>query len=146
MSRTNKDKPHWVRTKWYVPVHIYCREASYSAPRLGLRYGRYRRPGLRDCDLPIEPVYANPRLLTWLKPPLEPSHCYWEATWPVRWNYPYTRPPRRDDRHLGWWGPDRRLVRDQCRKAIQEYHGSGDIEIIVSIRHHTHSPAKGWWD
>lgn len=136
MSRTDKDKPYWVRTDWYRPVHNHCQH--HDTP-----YDWQRFPnGPRQCDLPETPTYYSSASWRMRQNPC----CHWEAEWPRLWRYPYTRGPRRDDRALGWWGPDRRLVRDQCRKAMQEYRGSGDMEIVVSTRHHNHSPSKGWWD
>lgn len=139
MSRTDKDKPHWVRAEWYVPVHTYCQFDDQ-------RFGWFRFPdGPRECDLPEDPVYRNPRgPRGWL---VRTSwNCTWEAEWPWKRRYRWTRAPRRVERRLGWYGPDRRRVRDECRVALQEYRGSGDVEIAVTTAHHHHCSIKGWWD
>lgn len=140
MSRTDKDKPHWVRAQWYVPVHTYCQFDD-------VRWGWHRFPdGPRECNLPETPVYGDYKAPRWRN--RTSWDCYWEAQWPFCKRYCCTRGPKKSERSLGWWGPDRRLVRDQCRKALQEYRGSGDVEIVVSTQHHNHGPNKGWgwWD
>lgn len=142
MSRTDKDAPWWVTAERYVPDHRYCQEAGQHTAR---RW-QYSPRGDRVCDLPAEPIYGNPRIRARWRGLGGEQHCTWEAEWPWRLRYRYTWGPTREDRHLGWWGPDRRLVRDECRKAAQEFRGTGVVEIAVSTRHHTHSPAKGWWD
>lgn len=141
MSRTDKDVPWWVAAEWYVPEHRYCREAGSSR-----RSWQYSPWGDRECDLPESPIHHNPYMRARWRGRAKEVHCFWEAEWPWRLRYRYTWGPTREDRRLAWWGPDRRRIRDECRKAAQEYRGTGDVEIVVSTRHHTHSPAKGWWD
>jgi hypothetical protein len=140
MSRTDKDVPWWVATEWYEPDHNGCQ----SAPSHVVRWTASPRES-RVCDLPEVPTRHNPYMRAWRGRKRE-MHCVWEAQWPWKARYRYGWGPTREDCRLVWWGPDRRRIRDECRKAVQEYRGTGDVEIVVSTRHHTHSPAKGWWD
>jgi hypothetical protein len=68
--------------------------------------------------------------------------CTWEPA--GRWDRKYyTQPPRSVDRFLYFHGPNRRVMRDFCVKARQEYAGSGDVEAIEPGRR----PSKlDWWD
>ena len=141
MSRTDKDLPHWVATEWYVPVHVGCPNGGY----VRYRWQRSQR-GERVCDLPEVPVRSNPNRVAARRIFMDDQHCYWEAAWPQRWRYQYTWGPKKIDRHVSWWGPDRARVRDECRQARKEYRASGDVEIDVTSRHHAHAPDKGWWD
>jgi hypothetical protein len=132
MSRTDKDKPWWVRTEWYKADHR-CRLA---VPAMA-RWSTY------ECDLAPEPFrgYTEPR---WMHP--SKPGCTWAAEWPRRDRYNYTRPPTRVDKHLGWWGPDRRDVRDLMNEARKQYHGYREVEILEPVQHHRHAGKKGWWD
>jgi hypothetical protein len=136
MSRTDKDRPWWIRSEWYEPVHYNC-----------MYYQGYQTcDRSRVCDLPPEPVRGNfsypsaghrygPR-----------AQCIWYPMWPRRVRYNYTRPPTRVDKHLGWWGPDRRDVRDLMIKARKQYRGYREVEILEPVRHHRHAGKAGWWD
>jgi hypothetical protein len=144
MSRTDKDAPWWVQTDWYLPMHEMCQAGPYA---------RYRwqtsQRGARECDLPETPVRkakSYRRRSIW-RLTEEQMHCYWEPEWPwEQRRYSFTWGPRREDRRLAWWGPDRRRVRDECRAARKEYRGFGDVETDVSKLHHNHAPRKGYWD
>lgn len=138
MSRTDKDKPWWVRTNWYVAAHEKCPFDSYRRDAYWSRS--------RECDLPPDPLRSNfaqgyqPR---WIR---RPAACTWEPEWPRRDRYNFTRPPSREDKHLGWWGPDRRDVRDLMIEARKQYHGNREVEILEPVQHHRHTSKKGWWD
>lgn len=140
MSRTDKDAPWWVRSEWYEPVHFNCPNT------LGYLIWRWR-PAKSACDLPTDPVRYNPRLIRRWRP-REQTPCYWEAEWPYRDRYRYTHGPTKEDRHLGWYGPDRARVRDQLLGAKKEHHAHGDVEIVgqALFHHHRHASIKGWWD
>lgn len=141
MSRTDKDTPWWVQTNWYIPVHVHCQEGPYAKYRWMMS-----QRGPRACDLPSAPVRIYVRHRNAWRLPIEDQHCYWEPEWPWRRRYLYTWGPRGKDRRLGWWGPDRSRLRDECREARKQYRGFGDVEIEVSAIHHNHAPIKGWWD
>src|SRR4029450_9708130 len=133
MSRTDKDMPFWVVAKWYKPSH-------------GIRCPQYDRGGwakTEPCDLPQNPVRQTG--FHWR---IRATRCIWEADWDERvgYRYRYTWGPRKVDRHLDWYGPDRAKVRDQMTKAKKQYNGSGDVEIVERVQHHRHASIKGWWD
>lgn len=133
MSRTDKDAPYWVRVEFYEPVHWLCPNEEAHIYRLG-----WRPKADRECDLPDRPVrhrYMASR-------GLRNKTCTWE---PVgRWDRKYyTRPPRGRDRQVYFHSPVRRVVRDFCSKARQEFHGTGEVQIVEPGRR----PSKlDWWD
>lgn len=143
MSRTDKDVPHWVRVSLdrFEPSHEHgC--PYYNMPR----FDRRPKP-FRDCNLPERPVRQSHAHLRGGYPrdiATYPWQCTWEA--PYDRDYWYDRPPSQKDRHLEWYGPDRAQVRDQCREALKEYHGSGEAEVEVLRYHHRHASKKGWWN
>jgi hypothetical protein len=125
MSRTDKDKPCWVTATWYEPHHGLCTKSRWSS--------RY------PCDLPEFPV-RSAEAYSWRSK----THCSWVVHHENRFCCRYS--PSREDRRLGWWGPDRRAKRDSLRSAAKEYRAAGEVETEPPVRQHTHSPAKGWWD
>ena len=130
MSRTDKDMPFWASAEYYEPWHAWRCVNSQS------RYGD------RPCTLPERVVRQHPQY--------KRTHrlCTWEPDWSERrsYRYRYTWGPRKTDRHLDWYGPDRAKVRDQMTKAKHQYNGSGDVEIVERVQHHHHASIKGWWD
>ena len=121
MSRTDKDAPWWVRVEFYEPEHSHCPNAAMHSRRWLMQ----QLPVTRECDLPEEPVRHN-----WRQAPRHErySHCTWE---PSGWDRKYyTRPPRSYDRRIYFHGPSRRVFRDFCQKAKQEFAGSGEVELI----------------
>lgn len=138
MSRTDKDAPWWVRSEYYEPAHYFC---QFDIFRI---FGWHRFPdGRRSCDLPSEPFRERHR--NYVSQRNGPS-CMWAAEWPRRWRYNYTWGPSREDRHLAWYGPDRRRARDMLIEAAKEYRGYGDVDVIEPTWHHRHASMKGWWD
>jgi hypothetical protein len=127
MSRTDKDVPNWVRTEYYTPHHARrCPNGWWNADR---------HLDVQECTLTPTPVRASPSTL-------KETSCHWSPSW-VWKNYT----PSSQDRRWYWWGPDRARVRDACRKAAQEYNGSGETEIEVPQWNHHHTPISGgWWD
>jgi hypothetical protein len=127
MSRTDKDKPCWVTAEWYTPFHGYhCRYGW-----LATQY---------PCDLPENPV-RSASAYSWGR---SETKCSWVVHHENRYCCRYS--PSREDRRLGWWGPDRRAKRDSLKSAVKEYRAAGEVETEPPVRQHTHSPAKGWWD
>ncbi len=130
MSNTDKDKPYWVTAVWWEADHWLCEN---DVPRRWYRGGR-------TCDLPDRPVRQHPEHR-------RTGRCTWQAEWPFRDRYRYTRPPTREERRAGWHGPQRAAVRDECHAAVAEYRGSGRVDTIPTTRQHRHSPLRrGWWD
>lgn len=138
MSRTDKDAPWWVRSEYYTPSHYYC-EFDYNR-----WYGWHKFPdGPRVCDLPPEPFRHRHR--DWVIHRRGPT-CMWESEWPWKRRYSCTHAPTREDRHLGWYGPDRRRARDLMIEAGKEYRGYREVDVIEPTWHHRHASIKGWWD
>lgn len=132
MSGTDKDMPVWASAEYYEPWHAY---------RCGSRPGT--RFGDEPCTLPAEPVRQHPAHRRTSR-----GACIWEPVWPgpAERRYRCTWGPKRDDRHFGWWGPDRAKVRDQMTKARQQYNASREVEIVERVDQHRHAPVAGWWD
>ena len=133
MSRTDKDVPHWVSAEYYEPHH-----ALRCGSRPGTKFGN------EPCTLPARVVREPPQ---WGR---TRRQCHWEPVWyEERRQYRYcsTWGPRKTDRHVYWWGPDRALVRDQLTTAKQQYNGSRDVENVERVDLHHHAPIRGgWWD
>lgn len=101
MSRTDKDDPIWVRADYFQPRHHYWCGRS---PRYA-------------CDLPAAPLRRHPHTTAVFR------HCGWM---PVRdWR---TRPLL--PAYTGWQDPQRRVVVNQCRRAVQQYNGSGEVDVV----------------
>lgn len=146
MSRTDKDVPWRIAAEWYAPLHMYC---QYDNFHVGFWPKVPRRQGRRPCDLPPAPRRGENHPSAWRNSwRRDEYHCTWEPEYPYgsyRWSY--NRPPTKKERHLDWWGPDRAQRRDQCREAMKEYSGEGDIEAtFVYGYHHRHASKKGWWN
>lgn len=118
MSKTDKDRPSWVRAKdepnpgiWH---HYRC-ETTFSAYK-------WRWPAL-PCDIDTR----------------HQSRChYYEAqrAWcsaPPNWY-----------RHARWYNPERNNVRMDCLRAMKEYASSGDTDVIVSTSQHRHGASWDW--
>lgn len=130
MSRTDKDTPWWVLSEWYEPRHSRC------------QHSRFPRPG-QQCDLPAAPRLEHPSKVRFTG-----RHCYWYPLWPVNFRSYFSWapcPPPRWFRQHTWYDPDRTRTRDDCRKAIKEYRGSGGIDTIPRTDQHKHSAGAIWW-
>lgn len=134
MSRTNKDKPVWVTAEWYEPYHRcgWYRVPKYvetdvplywDKTRFEKKFVGYRWEYKGDCDLPAEPVRSN-TVLAWRRRYNTEQRCSWEMEW-TRDRHYGTRGVRKTRYcHDEFHGPQRRAVRDACRKAKQ-----GDWEV-----------------
>ena len=135
MSRTDKDKPWWVRATWMVPSHSnYCPHYEH---------GNRFHPKIA-CNLPAVPVLKPPAGYIRRWPPV--PQCTWEPEYPHRDRYRYTRLPTKRDKHFDWWGPARARDRDAAVKARKQYLGSGDVDEPKVMPQHRHCSIKGWWD
>lgn len=145
MSNTDKDKPWYVRAEWYEPSHGKGCEFSW---RSGLRSRFF--PPERPCDLPPEPVrsnYCQGYRQGWRIRYSTHDPCHWVPVWPGGRRYNYTWGPTKEDRHKGWYGPDRADVRNLLVRARQEYNGSRGTDVNEPVQHHRHGPRTGgWWD
>lgn len=132
MSRTDKDMPRWASAEYYEPYHaLRCRG------RLGIKFGN------EPCTLPTEPIRQHPAHRR-----VSRGACIWEPVWYDRSErrYWHCRGPRKEDRHLYWWGPDRAKTRACLKEAKKQYNCSHEVEIVERALQHRHSPGKGWWD
>ena len=134
MSRTRKDQPWWVRAEWWEPEH-WCQD-----------YGRSRWYRCRPhCDLPAEPI-VNYLDTAKYQGPRQRRSCCWVPVWPPRTDggyYYQVAPPKWFVNHVSI-APTRRRVRDDCRRAIQEYRATGDVDIIPPIDQHRHCATWLW--
>lgn len=83
------------------------------------------------CDIDTTPG------LPWREQSLE--DCSYELPWS------HATPPHAYV-HARWWGPQRTSERAACRKLVQQYNGSGDVnDNDVPAPEQTRSSAKWWW-
>lgn len=141
MSRTDKDLPYWY-AEYYEPFH---RCADYGRRH---RYGE----GVGACDLPPEPIVQSTshhvkfvrRIKDQDKVPAENwgTQCTWS---PITNKYTkawYNRNPK-------WWmdcmwrNPERARVRDQSKKALQDYNANGTTDIDIANFRRKHE--GGWF-
>lgn len=121
MSKTDKDRPPWVRAKDdpnRVASHHYRCEVEYP-------YGSWwaTRMPRHPCD--IDERHAG--------------YCHYferDRSW-------HSAPPRWFRRHR-WYDPEHNDVRMDCVKAIKEYRGSGDTDVMPSIQQHRHGASWDW--
>lgn len=130
MSRTDKDQPWWVAAQWWEPQHYRCPNAR--------RWREVR--GDRACDLPAEPVVGREAWCRRLR-------CRWVPIWPARRDgrvLVQSAPPRWFVNHIDT-APTRRRVRDDCRRAVQEYRATGEVDVIPPTDQHRHCATWLWW-
>jgi hypothetical protein len=126
LSRTDNTDPHWVRAQWWKPTHWRCDRAEIFR-------------GDRPCDLPPEPVVSrNHSLRHQMR-----GHCTWVPTWEgMTAGGGWSAPP--------WFcrteftAPERCRVRDQLVRARQEYHATGEVNVIVETAQHRHRANWDW--
>lgn len=128
MSRTDKDLPSWLLSKWWEPDHYRCEYSVFSDGR--------------ECNLPPEPVRERPDKVTWRT---RQRSCCWSPTWDYYYRpYGPSGVPTWFVR-LEFTGPERRRVRDECRDAMKEYNSTGEVDTIPSITQHRHMARWDWW-
>lgn len=127
MSRTDKDRPGWLRSTWWEPDHRGCRHAVFDRGR--------------TCDLPDRPILERPARATWRTVPQGctwvPCHDYYHGYQPGGAPTWYVR--------LEFTGPARRRTRDELTRARQEYRATGQIDIIPATTQHRHMARWSWW-
>lgn len=129
MSRTDKDKPHWVRAEWYEPWHNcgwyrrrQYRDTDIPFPWDKTRFqkewtGKYEWFYKGDCDLPENPVCKHPGRYGRKR---IPTLCSWSAEWTdtqVRY-----RKHKREWRRSEFHGPQRMNERLAEREAVKGNH------------------------
>lgn len=109
MSRTDKDRPWWLRATWWKPRHLLC-------PHDNRAYGL---GSSRDCDLPDRPVIARdaPRAGG---AGIRRTRCAWWPEWEFRCTCDYCRPrfPRNE----------RPANVAYAREAIAEHRATGTVD------------------
>lgn len=126
MSRTDKDVPGWYSHDYYEPFHRCV---------MGIKWYKHSD---RDCDLPE---------LTWstARPQRKRANFRYCEWLPVR---PKERTKWYND-NPGWWyrmvwlEPERGRIRDQSRKALQDYNANGDTDIDIADFRKKHN--GGWY-
>lgn len=150
MSRTDKDKPYWVRTEWYRPYH-YCgwrrfrkyRDTDKPYPWNPEKFfqewaGGFEWKYLGDCDLPAEPMRENTSV-RWRARKGEKARCMWEAEWPEDRHMQMRGRRKKYWRHAEFFGPQRAAVRDTAREVIK-----GNHEMEFPDGRHRHSVLWDW--
>lgn len=147
MSRTDKDMPWYAVTEYWVPEHYGCQDAYpglFWWRRLGYRN---RAIGVRDCDLPPEPVNKHfDRTARW-RGHVE-RHCIWVPDWDSvpysggSWHRVHSHPPAWFVNHVAH-APERVNTRDRCLEAKKEYRANGEVDD-VDIPSVTHSNCAAW--
>lgn len=139
MSRTDKDRPYWLRSIWWEPDHYRCQYSWYARWRgtCGIEY---------DCDLPDRPVFERPIVSRWRNRDrtLTGPRCVWVPCHDYYYGYQPGGVPTWYVR-LEYTGPARRRVRDELTRARQEYRATGEIDTIVSTTQHRHMARWTWW-
>lgn len=146
MSRTDKDKPFWVRTEWYEPWHrcgwyrnrkyrkvekTHVSEYGFKYPYTEREFIGYRWEYRGDCDLPENPVRTPNRMNR--RRNLE-QLCSWEAIWPNDYNMQMRGRSVKDDCHTYYHGPQRMNERLAAREAIK---GDHEVEFPDGRTRHT---------
>ena len=129
MSRTDKDLPYWV-AEYYTPHH--------NCSEYGLTFWSKHRA--EKCDL-SELTYKELRKGGYWGN-RRASVCYWTPVHPLGTKHWY-------DVNPGWWfhqvwlEPERARVRDQSRKALQDYNANGDTDVDIPDFRKKHN--GGWY-
>ncbi len=121
MSRTDKDRPEWVRA--HDDPHSRERHNCTDGWMYG-QTGAWQTQRYYPCDLDTGPY----------------SRCRrFEAT------RRYLPGPPRWFNHAEFYGPDRAAVRTAGRAALREHNTDGDTDIEVPTAQHRHGGAWAWW-
>lgn len=117
MSRTDKDRPPWVRakdepspTEW----HYWMCETKF--PRWGLAR-------VQPCDIDQR----------------HKGRCQYferDRAW-------HSAPPNWFRLHR-WYEPERNSVRMDCGRAVKEYRGVSEVDVLPSIEQHRHGASWDW--
>lgn len=131
MSRTDKDKPAWVRAEWYEPTHR-CGWISWNKwDPLEKEFGGMREWHFRgECDLPTDPKIGD---VGWVSARRRSqTQCFWSPDW----NDSQTRyrKHKREWRRTQWNGPQRMRERVAARRIIS---GDEDYEYPEGRARHS---------
>lgn len=131
MSRTDKDLPYWY-AEYYEPTH-HCAE-------FGRTYWDKHKD--KPCDL-HELTYKELRKGGYWGN-RRTSTCYWIPVKPLGTRIWYDKNPK-------WWmesvweNPERARVRDDSRKALQDYNANGHEDFDYDIANFRKKHEGGWY-
>jgi hypothetical protein len=166
MSKTDKTRPIWVKVldplaegryerhdhteRWY-PVYSETETEVVAHPLIS--GGVIRRKLLEwkfwDGSCTID------RDVSAYRRPHEPRsawighHCGWTIDYYYSWNHWNYRSPKKIDRKVDYYDPERTHVRNTLRDMAREWNAYGDIENddATPMSQHRHSTwYGGWWD
>lgn len=124
MSRTDKDMPDWVQATWWEPRHHWrCQFVM----------------GITKCTLPEDIPLDS---FSWLN---RKTECSWIPDTSYRQGWQRWDHPRYIWRHLNWYGPERRHVRDWCMGQVKRTRTGDEVDPLQPERQHRHGAWKGWW-
>lgn len=133
MSRTDKDVPMHIEVTWWRPWHVSTDEATCEHAHANYSTGPGGRPN-RACDLPAAPVVGR------YSEEFHRGGCWWTPVH-VRAHYPN---PDHGAINLVWTSSERAAARVDCRNALKEYRGSGDVETLPTVRQNRYCSTKKW--
>lgn len=128
MSRTDKDKPWWVRAEYYEPYH-YCgwrkvrkyvlTDEVWPWGQVKKRFVGYEWKYFGDCELPETPVRQHPKRYGRKR---NPALCGWNAVWPHDYHMQMRGRSVTEDCHAYYHGPQRMNERLAAREVIKGNH------------------------
>lgn len=121
MSKTDKDRPLWVRANdtslKRVPYHDHLD-----------RWGN-----VVDCDIEMPTVYNDA-----YRGLRQCGYDIYQDSW--------LDTPSRKVRHYEWFGPVRAKMRDSLRAQVREYNTYGEVDDAIFIGDHRNTPLNGYWN
>jgi hypothetical protein len=125
MSRTDKDRPYWVRTN--DPREDRVEHHNHVAPRWRTMYAWDG-----ECHIDEPSTRENRRSYS----------CGFNLRYKRYWN------PKKEDRRLYYYKPLRSRERDTLGKAAKQYNAGNEVdEDIVLPESHRHAMFPGgYWD
>lgn len=132
MSRTDKDRPYWVR--------LNDSSENRVADHTHHPYGGWWNPGGRwfaeeyvcDIDKPMTGHYEIDRK----------RNCDYRLA-----NYRWYDEPTKRDRREEYYAPLRHEERDTLDKAVKQYNATGEVDDIYLPESHRHAPFRGgYWN
>lgn len=150
MSRTDKTRPHWVKTldsdnrdryvrHDHVPAKIYEKNANGSIRLVGYD------DGACDFDPETSTAYFRGGENRWNKN----NRCGWDLPYYYSWEHSYFRAPKPDERHHFYYSQERAAVRSSNRAMMRDWNANGDDfdDDVAIVAQHRHSCwGGGWWD
>lgn len=136
MSRTDKDRPYWVR----VQDESEPRQAHHEHQRFGRVSHTLSGKIIEVADHCTidEPTRGNgPYGYNWEKP----------CTYHLSWAYSYYNVDRYRRRAM-YWGPLRMDESMTLRKAVKQYNSTGEVDddFFLQENHHHSCYGGGYWD